>query len=181
MRRRRISYYPDPRGSALKRAGLAIAAGLVLLVGVLWFDDGKPPSHQTTVADALAPLPAPQTVDEPAPIAEENTTPPELDGSEPPADESADSAPLPDGYYVQLGVFNAAGNARRLHDSVVALELPAHIQSRVVVGPFDSKREAEEARERLKDIEEGIVLPPQKAAPAKPKPRPKQRQRQRAK
>ncbi|MDR3213147.1 MAG: SPOR domain-containing protein [Azoarcus sp.] len=68
--------------------------------------------------------------------------------------------PLPDGYFVQLGVFDSMDNAKSLSDNVRAIGLSAHIQGRIVVGPFHDKREAEAAKRRLKGIAEGIVLPP---------------------
>jgi DedD protein len=91
------------------------------------------------------------------------------------------SASLQDGYFVQLGVFDDTENVSRVFNNVTELGLPAHIQSRVVVGPFRNKREAEAARNRLKDIAEGTVLPLQKTAkaPEKPKAKPKSRQRTR--
>jgi len=85
-----------------------------------------------------------------------------------------------DGYFIQLGVFNDTENVDRMFKNVTELGMPAHIQSRVVVGPFRNKREAEEARNRLKGITEGIVLPPTKKA-AKPSGKPKAKPRQRAK
>ncbi|MCL2162225.1 MAG: SPOR domain-containing protein [Betaproteobacteria bacterium] len=84
---------------------------------------------------------------------------------------------LPDGYFVQLGVFDDTDNAGKLFENAVALGMPAHIQSRVVVGPFRNKREAEAARNRLKNIAEGVVLPPQKTAKAGENPKAKSRRR----
>ncbi|MCL2875481.1 MAG: SPOR domain-containing protein [Betaproteobacteria bacterium] len=98
----------------------------------------------------------------------------------PPADASVKSISLPEGYFVQLGVFNDTENVAKMFETVTALGMPAHVQSRVVVGPFRDKREADAARERLKDIAEGIVLPPQKKTTkpsGKPKAKPKSRQR----
>ncbi|MDR2881345.1 MAG: SPOR domain-containing protein [Azoarcus sp.] len=88
---------------------------------------------------------------------------------------------LSDGYFVDLGVFDDTDHAGRLLDNASALGLPAHIQSRVVVGPFRSKREARAARDRLRSVAEGTVLPPQKTATAGERPKAKPRSRQRAK
>ncbi|MDR1853595.1 MAG: SPOR domain-containing protein [Azoarcus sp.] len=85
--------------------------------------------------------------------------------------------PLPDGYFVQLGVFYAMENAEKLRSNVDAMGLPAHLQARVVVGPFSDKREAEAARRRLRKLAKGIVVPPQKAVEAQAKTTPKQRRR----
>ncbi len=84
---------------------------------------------------------------------------------------------LSDGYFVRLGVFDDTDNTGRVFDNAVALGLPAHIQSRVMVGPFRNKREAEAARDRLKNIAEGVVLPPQKTAKADENPKAKSRRR----
>jgi hypothetical protein len=68
-----------------------------------------------------------------------------------------------------------------LFENAGAIGLPVHIQSRVVAGPFHNKREAEAARDRLKNVAEGVVLPPQKTAKADEKPKAKPKSRQRAK
>jgi len=94
-----------------------------------------------------------------------------------PAAAPAKSVSLPDGYFVQLGVFDDTDNTGRVFDNAVALGLPAHVQSRVMVGPFRNKREAEAARDRLKNIAEGVVLPPQKTAKADENPKAKSRRR----
>ena len=217
MRRRRVSFSSDPRWAALKRAGLAVTAALILLLAVLWFgDSGQPlsrplsesaqaPPTQFNVSRDDAPASGVETTapDEPAEssdlaAAETAATPeatesalqeavasPEplveaLDTSTPPPKAVAAPAKpisLPDGYFVQLGVFNDTDNADKVLENAVALGLPAHIQSRVVVGPFRNKREAEAARGRLKNIAEGVVLPPQKTAKADETPKAKSRRR----
>jgi len=198
MRRRRVSFSYDPRKSALKRAGLAVTMGLVLLAIVLWFEEGNQPSRplsesanvSTAQLSASAPEAdaAQQAVNEPsASETGENTAPSEATESAPhapappapPRQADASMEPLPNGYFVQLGVFNTTDSASRLFDNATALGLPTHIQSRVVVGPFSHKREAEAARDRLKDVAKGVVLPPQKIAkaPEKTKAKPKSRQR----
>ncbi|MDR2926415.1 MAG: SPOR domain-containing protein [Azoarcus sp.] len=229
MRRRRISFSADPRRTALKRAGLAVAAALALLLGVLWFGDSdqpSPPPLPAPVADAILPpqpeasateMPAPEVgtpapevgtlvpmpgasmvsepAETPAPAAEENAP---AQGSAPvpeasataqqpatpqepqkPAEPPPKQVSLSDGYFVQLGVFNSTDNAVKLFDNVSSTGMTAHIQSRVVVGPFRNKREAEAARRRLKDIAEGTVLPPQKTAAKTGKSKAKSRRRAR--
>jgi cell division protein FtsN len=84
---------------------------------------------------------------------------------------------LPDGYFVQLGVFDDTENLGRVFNNVTELGLPAHIQSQVMVGPFRNKREAEAARSRLKEFAEGTVVPPKASASEKPKAKSKSRQR----
>ena len=74
------------------------------------------------------------------------------------------SAGHSNGYFVQLGVFNAIDKAEKLRSNVKTMGLPAQIQSRVVVGPFRNKREAIAAQRRLqsKGIAKGVVLSPSK-------------------
>ncbi|MCL1861218.1 MAG: SPOR domain-containing protein [Proteobacteria bacterium] len=244
MRRRRVSFSVDPRRTALKRAGWAVTAALILLLVVLWFGDGDPPPSEPENADLVQPdVPAPQAeppalskettaqtasepVEVPAPDSIEVPTPVELPTSTPvPAPVAKENKPVPstiplvsggtaqntkipkatepqtaapqyppkkaatapvkpvslsNGYFVQLGVFNDTDNVGKVFDNTTALGLPAHIQSRVVVGPFRNKREAEAARNRLRGIAEGIVLPPEKTAKANGKPKAKSKPRRRA-
>lgn len=174
----------DPRREAMTRAGIAVALALALLLALLWYEDGEPaappvrpapriPLAHTPAPDTAAPpqTPAPDILSPEAPAAAQAASAaapggeaeraPEETGRE--ADIAAPAAPqppLPDGYLVQLGVFGSMDNAESLRKNARALHLPAHLQTRVVVGPFRSKREAEAARDRLKGISEGIVLPP---------------------
>ena len=240
MRRRRVAFSSDLRHRALKRAGLAIAAALALLLAVLWYGDSDtlsqspkqplnaaseqlsgfmpnastpdlplepgtaesdepietpvpveaelvpgteaaatliPPPESPKVADISTPpqkatdAPAPQKVAD-APTSQKKITNDTPTGATKPIS-------LPDGYFVQLGVFNDTENVGRMFENVTALGMSAHVQSYIVVGPFRNKREAEAARNRLKDIAEGTVLPPQKTEKSsrKPKAKPKSRQR----
>jgi len=201
MNRRRILFSSDLRWKALRRAGLAVMAALALFLGVLWYGDGDKTPKPVDVAPmqpavpeidvpvlpksdmaapgepAESPAVAPVKTGAPPPEPPKETTP-----AEPPADKPAKTVSLQDGYFVQLGVFNDTENVSKLLENVTALGMSANIQSRVVVGPFSSKREAEEARTRLKDVAEGIVLPPpQETAKPSGKPKAKQKSRQRAK
>ena len=118
------------------------------------------------VADALTKLP--KAVNAPA-------KPPKV------AETPAPPASLLDGYFVQLGVFDDTDKIGKLFENASALGLPVQIQSRVMVGPFRNKREAEAARDRLKGIAEGTVLPPQKTVKVSEKPKAKSKLRRRAK
>jgi len=221
MRRRKVAFSSDLRQRALKRAGLAVALALALLLAVLWFGDSDhlpPPvtTEQPNTPDAGMPLlpvpdmavqapnepaetPAPTTVEatEPTPSAiqgqEAGVTPNTATSTTLPQEANAPAQPqkaakthekpvsLPDGYFIQLGVFNDTENVGRVFENVTALGMSAHIQSHVVVGPFRNKHEAEAARNRLKDIAEGTVLPPKKTAKPSGKPKAKSTSRQRAK
>ncbi|MDR1064653.1 MAG: SPOR domain-containing protein [Azoarcus sp.] len=85
---------------------------------------------------------------------------------------------LQNGYFIQLGVFDSMDNAKSLLDNTLASGLSAHLQARVVAGPFRNKSEAEAARRRLGSVAEGIVLPPRKTgkATAKAAKKPKRRE-----
>ena len=193
MRQRKVMFSSDLRWTALKRAGLAVGLALSLLLAMLWYGDPgqpiQPPnvSLPPPVVSALEPDMALQTAVEPAapptPAPAENEVAADAP-SEPPkaVDKPAKPVSLQDGYFVQLGVFNDTENVSKVFENVTALGMSAHIQSRVVVGPFRDKREAEEARDRMKDVAQGFVLsPPQKAAKPSGKPKAKQKPRQRAK
>ncbi|MBK7815331.1 MAG: SPOR domain-containing protein [Rhodocyclaceae bacterium] len=55
-------------------------------------------------------------------------------------------------FQLQMGVFNNLANAEELKTRLEAAGVPAHIEARVQVGPFASRREAEQAREKLKSL-----------------------------
>ena len=63
-------------------------------------------------------------------------------------------------FQLQMGVFNNLANAEELKARLDEAGVPAHIEARVQVGPFASRREAEQAREKLKSlgIEPGMIV-----------------------
>lgn len=63
---------------------------------------------------------------------------------------AARSAPLDKGYYVPVGMFGRLDAAERLAGQLETLGFPAHLQSRVLVGPYTSRQEAQQTAERLK-------------------------------
>lgn len=63
---------------------------------------------------------------------------------------AAQSKPLDKGYYVPVGVFGRLDAAERLAGQLDALGFPARLQSRVLVGPYATRQEAQQAAERLK-------------------------------
>ena len=67
------------------------------------------------------------------------------------------------GYRIQLGVFGDAGNALKLYEQVAAQGFEAHIQSRVMVGPFADRAAAEKARQALRraGVVQGAVVTPE--------------------
>ena len=53
------------------------------------------------------------------------------------------------GYLLQLGVFGHSSNAQALFEKLRSQGLPARLETRVVAGPFATRKSAEAARERL--------------------------------
>lgn len=76
----------------------------------------------------------------------------------------ASTRALAQGHIVQLGVFGDPENAAILSQELAAQGYPAHLQSRVVLGPFANRQTAKAAAERLRAERklEGIVVPPRK-------------------
>ena len=119
------------------------------------------------VGDAV-PLVA-ASVNEAAPVAPEPASPPpEAAEAQPPAPPptpaAADVPALGPGYIVQLGVFAAPANAESLRNELAAQGYPAHVQSRVVLGPFADLKAAKRAEERLRRERKlgGIIVAPRK-------------------
>jgi Sporulation related domain. len=69
------------------------------------------------------------------------------------------------GYRIQLGVFGDAGNALKLYEQVAAQGYAGHIQSRVIVGPFADRAQAEKARQALRraGVGQGVLVPPEQS------------------
>lgn len=63
-------------------------------------------------------------------------------------------------FLLQVGVFNNLANAEDLRAKLEGAGMPAHIEARVQVGPFATRQEAEQAREKLKSlgVEPGLVM-----------------------
>jgi DedD protein len=174
------------RSRALKRAGLASGVAVALLLAVLMFEDGRTPEAAPATMAVQAPLAA-QAIQPVLPVETAAVVPETESADIKPADVKAESDPLPltqvvtasapppvekkvsvplaNGYLVQLGVFGSMDNADGLRADVAARGLPAHVEGRVVVGPFPDKAAAEAARARLKreGLATGILVPPRKS------------------
>ncbi len=63
-------------------------------------------------------------------------------------------------FLLQLGVFNNVANAEELRAKLELNGIPSQIEARVQVGPFASRQEAEEARQKLAalGLEPGVVM-----------------------
>lgn len=165
------------RDRALLRAGFAVAGAVLLMVVALILDEGaaQPSAEVRGVVGAPAepvafaeppPTPeAPPPTPEALPAAAVPTVEPSLAPSPAPAAKRpAQPAPaaLADGYRVQLGVFGDPANAAALQAELDGRGLPAHIQSRVVLGPFENRAQAERAQAQLRKAgaESGVVVAP---------------------
>lgn len=74
------------------------------------------------------------------------------------------STPPGPGYMLQLGVFGDPSNADSLRDELDGVGFPAHVQSRVVIGPYPDRKAAQAAHDKLRRERklEGLIIPPRK-------------------
>jgi DedD protein len=61
-------------------------------------------------------------------------------------------------YVVQVGVFMSPANAQALHQQLLKAGIPAHTETRVQLGPFQDRREAETALAKVKKLGVDAVL-----------------------
>lgn len=77
-------------------------------------------------------------------------------------DEKTDTpAKLPKGPHLQAGIFAQPANAEEFRRRLIAAGYPAYIETRVHVGPYPGRKEAERAREKLKAEGTTTVYVPQ--------------------
>jgi len=62
---------------------------------------------------------------------------------------------LPKGPHLQAGIFASPANAEEMKKKLEAEGYPAYVETRVHVGPFQNRKDADKAREKLK--EQGTV------------------------
>ena len=107
-----------------------------------------PPPRVSNVPRAVGTASSPRPELAPAPAA---TTPPAPPPAPSPAPTpAATPAAMPGGgYVVQLGVFANPENARELVERLRRQGVRAHLETRVQVGPFLDRREADKARAEL--------------------------------
>jgi DedD protein len=68
---------------------------------------------------------------------------------------------LLNGFLLQAGVFTSAKTAEELHAKLTLSGVPSTLETRVQVGPFKTRQEAEAAREKLRALGvETILVPP---------------------
>ncbi|WP_024303684.1 SPOR domain-containing protein [Pseudogulbenkiania sp. MAI-1] len=124
---------------------------------------GKAPSAPTVPAAPKAQLAAPA-----AKAKEESAPPPQA--FKPLAQEETPPSPAPVGkakpvgtslgYKVQLGLFSSLTNAQKLVETLKAHGIEAHTETRVHVGPFRTRAEAEEAMSKLRQLGYSPLLAP---------------------
>lgn len=165
------------RDRALLRAGFAVAGAVLLMVVALILDEGPAqpsaevrgvvgaPAEPVVLAEPPptpeAPPPTPEALPAAAvPMVEPSPAPSPAPATKRPAQPAP--AALADGYRVQLGVFGDPANAAALQAELDGRGLPAHIQSRVVLGPFENRAQAERAQAQLRKAgaESGVVVAP---------------------
>ena len=65
------------------------------------------------------------------------------------------------GFVLQAGVFSSAQRAEELHARLTLSGVPSTLETRVQVGPFRTRQEAEAAQAKLKELGvETILVPP---------------------
>jgi cell division protein FtsN len=99
----------------------------------------------------------------PAPAGEKATAgkAPALKETVPPVLAKAQEAPPAKGFVVQVGVFGTAENARDLQAKLAEKGIPSSTETRVVVGPFKDRTEADAVNAKLKEMGlQGMVVAP---------------------
>ena len=173
-----------PTAEQLKqRANRRLLAALILIgvaIGGLYLMERwrqRPaitaPPHEP--AQALIAPPSPESPAEPAQAGHpaERPPPPQVLNNEklaapakpaaasPPASAKISAKPAPatgNAYVVQVGVFTSPANAQALHQQLLKAGIPAHTETRVQLGPFQDRREAETALAKVKKLGVDAVL-----------------------
>ncbi|MCG9079814.1 SPOR domain-containing protein [Laribacter hongkongensis] len=116
-----------------------------------------PAPTRTAKEPAANPAPATKATaarPEPAPAAPARSVVMKQEAPPPVAAAPAEAQPAgtSKGYRVQLGLFSNLGNATALIQRLKAADIPVRSETRVSVGPFQTRAEAEEAMQKLKDM-----------------------------
>lgn len=90
----------------------------------------------------------------PEPVAPKTPAIPAVTASEPA------KTTAPKEFEVQLGVFSDMENAKQLQAKLAEHGIPSHTETRVQVGPFKNRAEADQAREKLKALGITAVIAP---------------------
>ena len=107
------------------------------------------PAKPAPIAPAAAPLAQPK------PAASTPVPPPAA-----PAPSKPPEAPPAKGFVVQLGLFSNPANAQQLQGRLAEHGIKAHTETRLYVGPFSDKPEAERAMAQIRALGINAVLAP---------------------
>jgi len=106
----------------------------------------------------------PATKPAPVPATAEKATPAKPTPSKesaPPAAAKPPEQPPAKGFVVQVGVFSTPEHARALQAKLAEKGIQSSIETRVVVGPFKDRAEADAVTKQLKDLGlQGVVIAP---------------------
>ena len=143
--------------AALLLIGVAIG-GLTLIERWRQRPATTPPPHEPSQA-LIAPPPlespaAPAQSDHPV----EPPPPPQVVNNEKLAAPAKPAPGTGKAYVVQVGVFMSPANAQTLQQKLLKAGIPAHTETRVQLGPFQDRREAETALARVKKLGVNAVL-----------------------
>lgn len=96
------------------------------------------------------------------PLAARKPLPPNPPVAEPPPALAPQPALRPfSGFLLQAGIFSSVQRAEELHARLTISGVPSTVETRVQVGPFKTRQEAEAAQAKLRELGiESILLPP---------------------
>jgi DedD protein len=95
------------------------------------------------------------------PVAPAEPAPPKVAGHVVEARPAPGVSRLFSGFLLQAGVFSSVQRAEELHARLTLSGVPSTLETRVQVGPFKTKQEAEAAQAKLKELGvETILVPP---------------------
>ena len=118
---------------------------------------------EATGEPIVTPMPTPPVVPEAKPAATPSARIAELRRS-PGVSETSNVQRLFSGFLLQAGVFSSAQRAEELHAKLTLSGVPSTLETRVQVGPFKTRQEAEAAQERLRQLGiESLLVPPKGA------------------
>jgi DedD protein len=109
-------------------------------------------------ADGRVPGGAVPTVPSGSDKAGGQSTPAPVDSAQAAALRSPPGAKPPRGPHLQAGVFMQPANAQAFKSNLEAQGLPVYVESRVHIGPFRDRKEAERVREQLREMGVATVL-----------------------
>lgn len=109
---------------------------------------------ESTAAPQVQPTPSPVPQPQPAAVP---PAPARVLSREP----SAGASRLFSGFVLQAGVFRSVQRAEELHAQLTLSGVPSTVETRVQVGPFKTRQEAEAAQQKLRELGiDTILVPP---------------------